>query len=136
MRILLDTNAYSDWRRRGHWNRTISTATEVLVPTIVLGELHYGFQGSAKASENEFKLAGFLRHPAVRVIGVGESTSRCYAHLKFFLRNQGTPIPENDVWIAALAMEHAAMLVSSDAHFEHLPQVPRMAEERKAASGE
>ena len=128
MRILLDTNAYSDWRRFGQWNRTISTASEVMVPAIVLGELRYGFQGAAKAVENEFKLGQFLKHPAVRVVSVGETASRCYAYLKQFLRMQGCPIPENDIWIAALALEHAAPLVTSDAHFGHLPQVTRVVE--------
>jgi tRNA(fMet)-specific endonuclease VapC len=126
MKILLDTNAYSDWRRHGQWNRTISTATEVLMPAIVLGELRYGFLGTAKAVENETKLGRFLRHPAVRVVSVGESTSRCYAHLKHFLRMQGTPIPENDIWIAALALEHAVPVMTTDAHFNHLPQIARV----------
>jgi len=128
MRILLDTNAYSDWRRYGQWNRTISMASEVLMPAIVLGELHCGFQGAAKAVENEVKLGRFLQHPAVRVVSVGESASRCYAHLKHFLRMQGTPIPENDIWIAALALEHAAPVLTSDVHFDHLPQVMRAVE--------
>jgi predicted nucleic acid-binding protein len=128
MRILLDTNAYSDWRRYAKWNRTISSANEVLLPAIVLGELRYGFHGSSKATENESKLAAFLRHPVVRVLSVGESTSKCYAHLKNFLRKQGTLIPENDIWIAALVLEHTAPLVSSDAHFDHLPQVARVSE--------
>lgn len=128
MKILLDTNAYSDWRRHGRWNRTISTAGEILMPAIVLGELRYGFQGAAKAVENETKLAQFLRHPVVRVVSVGESASCCYAHLKHFLRVQGTPIPENDIWIAALALENAVPVLTSDAHFIHLPQVVRVVE--------
>ena len=128
MKILLDTNAYSDWRRHGQWNQAISTAGEVLMPAVVLGELRYGFQGASKAVENETKLAQFLRHPAVRVVSVGESASRCYAHLKHFLRMQGCPIPENDIWIAALALEHAVPLLTSDAHFDHLPQVVRVVE--------
>jgi len=128
MRILLDTIAYSDWRRHGQWNRTISTASEVLMPAIVLGELRYGFQGAAKATENEAKLSHFLQHPAVRVVSVGEPASRCYAYLKHFLRIQGTPIPENDIWIAALALEHTTPLLTSDGHFDHLPQVTRVVE--------
>ena len=128
MRVMLDTNAYSDWRRHGQWNRTISTAELVLIPATVLGELRYGFQGAAQAAANEAGLGRFLRHPAVRVASVGEATSRCYAHLKYFLRQQGTPIPENDIWIAALAMEHAVPLLSSDAHFDHLPQVAKVLE--------
>lgn len=60
MRILLDTNAYSDWRRNGHWNQVIATAPEVLVPSIVLGELRYGFRGALNSAENEDKLRIFL----------------------------------------------------------------------------
>lgn len=123
MRILLDTNAYSDWRRSGRWNQVIATAAEVLVPSIVLGELRYGFRGAAKSAENEDKLRVFLNHPLVRVITVGETTSRIYADLKHYLRTTGHPIPENDVWIAAVAVETMSTLVTGDAHFSFLPQV-------------
>lgn len=128
MKILLDTNAYSDWRRSGLWNDTITTADEVLIPAIVLGELRYGFQGAARGGENETKLQHFLRHPVVRVVEVGEATSRSYAVLKHYLRQAGTLIPENDVWIAALAVENLVPVVTSDAHFDFLPQVPRILE--------
>jgi len=126
MTILLDTNAYSDWRRSGRWNEIIATASEVLMPAIVLGELRYGFIGSTLAEENERKLADFLRHSVVCLIEVGDSTSRAYAVLKHFLRSAGTPIPENDIWIAALAVEHMAPIVTGDAHFDLLPQVTRV----------
>ena len=126
MKILLDTNAYSDWRRNGRWNEFVSTASEVLVPAIVLGELRYGFIGSALADENERKLADFLGHSVVRLVEVGDSTSRAYAVLKHFLRRAGTPVPENDIWIAALAVEHMAKIVTADAHFDLLPQVARV----------
>lgn len=125
MRILLDTNAYSDWRRQGRWNDTIAVADEVLVPAVVLGELRYGFRGSARERENEGKLQAFLREPVVRVVAVDEPTSHGYALLKEHLRTRGHPIPENDIWIAALAMQYLATLLTSDAHFEHLPQVAR-----------
>lgn len=128
MRILLDTNAYSDWRREGRWNGTIAAADEVLVPAVVLGELRYGFRRSAREGENEGKLLAFLREPVVRVVAVEEPTSHGYAALKDYLRAQGKPIPENDIWIAALAVQHLATLVTSDAHFEHLPQVARVVE--------
>ncbi len=128
MRILLDTNAYSDWRRDGRWNETIITASEVLIPAIVLGELRYGFQGAAQGPENEIKLQNFLRSPVVRVVTVGDPTSRSYANLKYFLRKAGTPIPENDIWIAALAVEHGVPVLTLDGHFEKLPQVARVME--------
>lgn len=127
MRILLDTNAYSDWRRSGRWNEIISVASEVLVPAMVLGELRYGFKIARQAHENERKLADFLRQNMVRVIEVGDATSRAYAVLKHFLRKAGTPIPEDDIWIAAVAVEHMVPIVTGDAHFDLLPQVERMA---------
>ena len=128
MRVLLDTNAYSDWRRHGKWNRSISTASDVLIPSIVLGELRYGFQGSSLQVENETKLDAFLRHTRVRIVSVGDETSRVYAHLKHFLRQEGSPIPENDIWIAALAVEYSVPLLTSGAHFSCLPQVSRLPE--------
>ncbi|MEO5714237.1 MAG: type II toxin-antitoxin system VapC family toxin [Luteolibacter sp.] len=125
MKVLLDTNAYSDWRRSGRWNEIIATADEVMIPAIVLGELRYGFKGAARGAENETKLLQFLAHPAARIVDVGDATSRIYATLKHFLRQAGTPIPDNDVWISALAVEYFATVVTADAHFEHLPQVAR-----------
>lgn len=128
MRLMLDTSACSDWRRQGRWNGTIATADEVLVPVVVLGELRFGFLGSSRTRANEGKLQAFLREPVVRVAAVDEATSHGYAALKEHLRSQGHAIPENDIWIAALAMQHQATLVTSDAHFEHLPQVARAVE--------
>lgn len=128
MKILLDTNAYSDWRRSGRWNETISTASEVLIPSIVLGELRYGFKGSVQEKSNEQKLVHFLRQSVVGIPTVDESTSRSYAVLKHYLRQSGKVIPENDIWIAALAVEHGVPLVTGDAHFNFLPQVMRVME--------
>lgn len=126
MKILLDTNAYSDWRRAGRWNGTISTASEVLIPAVVLGELRYGFKASRLEAENDRKLGEFLRHSRVKVLTVTERTSACYATLKYYLRQAGSPIPENDIWIAALAVENMVPLVTGDAHFDLLPQVARV----------
>lgn len=128
MKILLDTNAYSDWMRSGRWSEVITTASEVMIPAIVLGELRYGFQGSKLHENNERTLIRFLKHPNVTVLEVGETTSKVYANLKHFLRSARNPIPENDVWIAALAVESMAFLVTADSHFEFLPQVTRVLE--------
>lgn len=125
MKIVLDTNAYSDWVRNGRWHEVITTASEVMIPSIVLGELRYGFQGSKLQEKNEKTLARFLKSPVVTVLEVGETTSKVYANLKHFLRSAGTPIPENDVWIAALAVEALASVVTADSHFDFLPQVKR-----------
>lgn len=129
MRILLDTNAYSDWRRKGRWNAVIRSATEVLVPAIVLGELRYGFEGAVHGTENRRKLEAFLANAVVTVLAVDDGTARVYANLKQFLRKAGSPIPENDIWIAALAVEHGVALATSDAHFARLPQVAKVMEE-------
>ncbi len=128
MRILLDTNAYSDWRRHGRWNRVIATADEVLVPSIVLGELRYGFRRAMLGDDNESKLRVFLELPIVQVAAVSEKTSRIYADLKHYLRTTGHPFPENDVWIAALSVETMSTLVTADGHFNSLPQVAKAVE--------
>lgn len=126
MRIILDTNAYSDWRTNGRWSKIISTADQVFMPVIVLGELRYGFEKGTKGSENEAKLIAFLNHPRVSVLTVGETTSQCFAKLKYYLSKAGAPIPENDVWISALCVEHGLAVVTGDAHFDFLPQVARV----------
>lgn len=64
-----------------------------------------------------------MEFPVVKVAEVTESTTHHYAEFKNYLRDAGTQIPENDVWIAACACEHAAPLLTSDGHFSHLPQV-------------
>ena len=131
MIAVLDTNAYSDWRRFGHWNSLIARAEKIIVPAIVLGELRSGFLRSARARENERKLVRFLGEKLVVIGLVGDETSHHYAILKNHLRTHGKPIPEADVWIAAIAVGHAALLLTRDRHFENLPQV-RLADIKEA----
>jgi tRNA(fMet)-specific endonuclease VapC len=123
MKVLLDSNAYSDWRRAKAWGHTISTATVVYLPTIVLGELHAGFRMGMAKKENVASLAAFLNAEPVEVVGPTERTAEIYGEFVTQLRKQGTPIPTNDIWISALAYEFKAMLVTKDAHFRNLPQV-------------
>jgi len=126
MKIILDTNAYSDWRTNGRWGKIIATADQVFMPVIVLGELRYSFEKGTKGSENKAKLITFLNHPRVSVLNIGETTSQCFAKLKHYLSKAGTPIPENDVWISALGVEHGLAVVTGDSHFDFLPQVGRV----------
>jgi len=123
MHIALDTNAYRDWRRGGRWNEPISEARKVAMPVMVLGELRAGFRRGVRSHENETSLLKFLSEPVVEVLQTTEGTSAIYADFKEQLRRQGTPIPENDIWIAALVYEHSLILCTGDTHFEHLPQV-------------
>ena len=123
MKIALDANAYSDWKRGLRWIDEISTADEVHVSATVIGELCYGFACGNRELVNVADLEVFLSEPAVVVNRVTDSTARHYAVLKKFLRLQGTPLPENDIWIAATCVEHGTMLLTRDRHFECLPQL-------------
>lgn len=129
MRLLLDTNAYSDWRRSGRWNGLISRAAGVLMPTVVLGELHAGFRLGLAGRENIARLSEFLNAEPVKVVSPTERTAEIYGDFIAQLKGQGTPIPTNDVWISALAYEWRALLVSRDTHFHCLPQLAMAAED-------
>jgi tRNA(fMet)-specific endonuclease VapC len=123
MKICLDTNAYTEWVRDGVWASETAKADQIVIPSIVLGELREGFLGGNRPDANEALLSDVLGCADVSVILVGEETSRIYAELKHFLRKQGSPLPLNDIWIAACTMEHGAILLTRDRHFQNLPQV-------------
>jgi tRNA(fMet)-specific endonuclease VapC len=123
LKVLLDTNAYSDFRAKGNWKEALATASEVLIPLIVVGELKYGFALGNREGINLRKLREFLAAPRVSMITLTESTTSIFAQFHCHLRQQGNPIPTNDIWIAALAYEHEAVLCTRDRHFEFLPQV-------------
>lgn len=121
--LVLDTNAYSDWRRSGRWHEKIAIAGRVVIPATVLGELHHGFRKGGKFEENVRKLHEFLTEPQVKILPVTLRTAEIYGEFLVYLQNNGTPIPTNDIWIAAAAFECRGELVSGDDHFRHLPQV-------------
>ena len=127
MRIAIDTNRYVDFAKgvpeAMKWFRR---ADEILVPFIVLGELRAGFAGGGRAGENEANLTRFLDSRRVGLVLADEDTTHHYARLFHQLRRQGTPIPTNDLWIAALVVQHELHLFARDAHFDHLPQIPRL----------
>jgi tRNA(fMet)-specific endonuclease VapC len=127
MRIAIDTNRYVDFAKgMGDAVSRLRTAERILVPLIVLGELRAGFLAGSRGAENEAGLARFLNSPRVDVLLSDEDTSHHYARLFQQLRRQGTPIPTNDIWIAALVLQHQVYLFARDAHFDHLPQIPRL----------
>ena len=96
------------------------------MPFVVLGELRAGFAGGARTGENEANLVRFLDSRRVDLVFADEDTTHHYARLFHQLRRQGTPIPTNDLWIAALVVQHELHLFARDAHFDHLPQIPRL----------
>jgi tRNA(fMet)-specific endonuclease VapC len=93
------------------------------IPVIVLGEFRYGIAQSTHRAAYEGWLASEL--PNFDVLDVTEQTTISYAQLRAALRRQGTPIPANDAWIAALALQHSLPVLSRDAHFDAVPSVSR-----------
>ncbi len=121
MRILLDSNAYSAFMRGSHEVRDlIVVAEEVLFSAVVVGEQLYGFRQGAHFERNLAEFRSFLERPYVSFVPVGPVTADRYSRVMTALRAKGRPIPTNDVWIAAHAMETGADLVSADSHFEHV----------------
>ena len=120
MRVLLDSNAYSRLMRGDDQTATVvRDATELLMSAVVIGELLYGFRnGSRGLTETHRDLRSFLDNPYVSFVPVGSTTADRYSRIAAALRAKGNPIPTNDVWIAAHAMETGADLVSADRHFE------------------
>jgi tRNA(fMet)-specific endonuclease VapC len=104
----------------------VELADEVWLPFIVLGELRAGFAVGTQGPKNEAVLRRFLLKPGVRVLYADEQTTHHYGAVYLQLRKQGTPIPTNDMWIAALVLQHSLLLCARDAHFDALSQLPRV----------
>lgn len=127
MKVALDTNRYSDLSRGVtqvvEW---VETAVEVWLPFIVVAELRAGFAWGTQALRNESALSRFLSRHSSGVLYPDEQTTHHYANIYRQLRRQGTPIPTNDMWIAALVIQHSLTLCDRDAHFDALPQLVRL----------
>lgn len=104
----------------------IELADEVWLPFIVLGELRAGFAVGTQGPHNEAVLRRFLLKSRVGVLYADDQTTHHYSAVYRQLRKQGTPIPTNDIWIAALVLEHSLVLFARDAHFDLLPQLARL----------
>ena len=116
--ILLDTNAYTDFMLGANdVVEVIAHADRLLISSTVLGELLGGFAAGSREARNRAELAQFLDSPRVEVLPVTATTADHYAVVYAGLRRKGQPIPTNDLWIAASALEHAAALLTRDAHF-------------------
>ena len=126
MRIVVDTNRYRDFCE-GVPDAVdcLRRAAQIMVPFVTLAELRAGFLAGADTGSNARVLAVFLTRSRVRILWPDEDTTHHYARIWLQLRRQGTPIPTNDLWIAALAVQHNLALYSRDAHFDHLSQLIR-----------
>jgi tRNA(fMet)-specific endonuclease VapC len=117
--VLVDTSAYVAFKREHHDTvDMIVKADRILFSPVVLGELFFGFRSGTRFKENMSDLNRLLQHEAVRLISIGDITSDRYGRIALQLKQQGTPIPSNDIWIAAQTMEHGAELITFDKHFE------------------
>jgi tRNA(fMet)-specific endonuclease VapC len=120
--VLIDTSAYSAlWRGDPAVIDVVRRSETIAVSAVVLGELHSGFRAGNRCAENTAQLAQFLGKPSVRVVPLTEDTALRYAEVDVYLRKKGRPIPRNDVWIAAVALEHGLQLLTLDVHFREIP---------------
>ena len=127
MRVALDTNRYVDLCKGVAETVAILEAADVVVmPFVVLAELRAGFAHGRRQVENERILRRFLMKEGVAVLFADDQTTHHYASVYRQLRKQGTPIPTNDLWLAALVLQHNLALHARDKHFDHLPQLVRV----------
>jgi predicted nucleic acid-binding protein len=124
MRVSLDTSAYSAFMR-GHpiAKETLQRADFIVFNPIVLGELRAGFHRGRQKEKNGKLLRQFLASPRVHVSQIDEETSERYAVILNALWTIGRPIPTNDLWVAATAMQHGLIVVTTDAHFQQVAQI-------------
>ncbi|MEX2526210.1 MAG: type II toxin-antitoxin system VapC family toxin [Gemmatimonadota bacterium] len=123
-RYCLDTSAYSRFQLGDEGvTDLMDGAAWVGMPAVTLGELRTGFLLGNRGEWNEERLNRFLVHPAVELLPVDEEVARTYAEIVVELRTAGTPLPTNDIWIAATAARHGAPVLTFDAHFRRMGRV-------------
>ena len=123
-RYCLDTSAYSRFQRGDKRVRELLDRAEwVGVPAVTIGELRTGFLLGSHRTRNEDELREFLQNPVVEVLPIDTETTHHYASIVVDLRRTGTPLPTNDVWIAASAAREGAAVLTFDRHFEKIQRV-------------
>lgn len=127
MKLAIDTNCCVSYFRGGKDTLTLfQHADWIFVPFVVMAELQCGFVLNKQSQLEEKFFTQLLNAPRVSSLFPDEETTRHYAQLFAQLKKQGTPIPANDIWIAALVSQHNLLLHSRDSHFDHLPQLARI----------
>jgi tRNA(fMet)-specific endonuclease VapC len=123
-RILIDTNIYSN-ALRGDESvcSTLKKTTLIGISIISIGELISGFKGGEKENCNRDELDQFLDSPRVEIYAIDFETADFYAQILNALRKNGTPIPTNDIWIAATAFKNGLKLYTKDHHFSKIPGI-------------
>ena len=126
VRVALDTNRLTDlFQGDAELADRLGECDEVWLPLVVLAQIKAGFYGGSQQHRNEKLLQSFLAQPTVGVLLPERETAEHYARLFVQLKRAGTPIPDNDLWIAALALQHDLKLITRDHHFERVPQLLR-----------
>lgn len=122
--LLIDTNIYSHaLKGEDEVVAILQRAPRIGISTISMGELLAGFKTGAREKENRDDLAVFLDSPRVSVYPVDTDTAELYSEIWSQLLRQGTPIPTNDLWIAATAFQHGMKLFTRDEHFKNIPGI-------------
>ena len=120
-RIIIDTNIYTAFKLGdGEVLHELQSVDYIGVSAVVLGELYSGFKAGSKDKQNKEELEKFLNAPRVDVVSINEETAEFYSEVYWNLRKKGKPIPTNDIWITASAMQHGLALYSLDSHFQHI----------------
>jgi predicted nucleic acid-binding protein len=125
LKLVLDTNAYSGYAEGIDYIVDIlaTRGEQIYLPAVVIGELQYGFLKGRRRQYNETKLGQFMELLNVQTIDINSDVARKYAVIYMALREKGTKIPINDVWIAACCMDVGGTLLTRDKHFHNVEQI-------------
>lgn len=124
VRVALDTHRLIDlFQGDAALAGLLEACDEVWIPLVVLAEIKAGFYGGTQQHRNEALLQRFLAKGTTGVLTPSRETAEHYARLFVQLKRAGTPVPDNNLWIAALALEHDLRLITRDRHFERIPQL-------------
>lgn len=118
---LLDTNIVIFSFKDPGLKSKIESSNKIFIPSIVIGELYYGAEKSSKKKENIQRIELLIKESII--LNCDEQTGKLYGKIKAQLRKKGNPIPENDIWIAAIAEQNNLVLVSQDVHFKHIDSI-------------
>jgi len=125
-RVALDTNRLTDlFQGDTALADLLGTCEEVWIPLIVLGEIKAGFYAGTQPYRNQMLLERFFAKSTVEVLEPDRETAEQYARLFVQLKRAGTPVPDNDLWIAAAVLQHGLTLITRDRHFRNIPQLMR-----------
>jgi len=124
IKVMLDTSAYSAYLRgNAGVKQVLQEADEIYLNPVVLGEIFAGFVRGGREKKNRDILRDFLASPRVQVAVIDEETAERYTAIITYLWSKGMPLPTNDLWIAATAMQHGLKLITTDSHFRYMPQI-------------